>query len=100
VNKQQSNKQISERSNISTLKPLRVISLNTWDRERIPAKPKINIKPMVIDKDNRAFQSQWKDTLCKCEKKLLNFLIGHLNNTIAETISAIQTKSDKFLREL
>jgi len=65
-----------------------VISLNTWDRERIPAKLKINIQPMVIDKDNCAFQNQWNDTPRECEKKLLNFLIGHLN-TIAETISAI-----------
>jgi len=77
-----------------------VISLSARGRERIPAKLKINIQPMVIDKDNCAFQNQWNDTLHGCEKKLLDLLIGDLNNKIAKTISAIRTKFDECLREL
>ena len=73
---------------------------NARDRDRIPNKLKINIEPLVIDKDNRNFRNKWNDELRKCEKNLLSLLIDHLNHTIADTISTIRSKSDQCLDEL
>jgi len=45
------------------------------ERDRIPAKLRINIQPMMEDKDNRTFQTKWNETLYNCDKKLLELLI-------------------------
>jgi len=70
------------------------------ERDRVPAKLRVSIQPMVIDKDNRAFQIKWNETLRGCEKKLLDLLIEHLNNTISDTIATIRNKSDECLTTL
>jgi len=72
---------------------------STQERERITAKLRINIQRMVIDKNNRTFQTKWNDTLRNCENKLLE-LIKHLNNTIFDTITTIRTKSNECLMTL
>jgi len=71
---------------------------NAQERDRVAAKLHINNQPMVVDKDNRTFQTKWNKTLHDCEK-LLELLIEHLNN-ISDTIMIIRNKSNECLTTL
>ena len=54
-------------------------------RDRTPARLKIQIKPMVIDKDNPTFMANWEKAVRECERKLTETKIDHLNNTAEKT---------------
>ena len=54
-------------------------------RDRTPARLKIQIKPMVIDKDNPTFVANWKKAVRECERKLTETIIDHLKNTAEKT---------------
>jgi len=43
---------------------------------------------------------KWNVTFSNCEKKLIELLIEHLNNTKTDTVNTIRAKSNKYLTEL
>ena len=57
----------------------------TAARDRTPARIKIQIKPMVIDKDNPTFVANWEKAVRECERKLTETIINHLKNTAEKT---------------
>ena len=69
-------------------------------RGRTPARLRITIKPMVIEKDDPKFISQWETAIRECEQKLATVIIDHLKTTADKTNVAIRTTSKETFQKL
>ena len=70
------------------------------DRGRIPAKMTINIKPLVINKDNEQFKMEWQSAIQESERKLLKTVIDHLQRTIEQTTADIRRSTKETYQKL
>ena len=55
------------------------------ERHRTPFRLKINVQPMIIEKDHPDFISRWDRAIKQCEEKLLQTLIDHLDSFMEKT---------------
>ena len=69
-------------------------------RGRTPAKLRITIKPMVIEKDDPKFISKWETAIRDCEHKLATVIIDHLKETADKTNLTIRTTSKETFQKL
>ena len=60
-------------------------------RHRTPAKLKINVTPVVIDKEHPDFVNKWDRAIKQCEATLVQTLVDHLNGVMEKTNVAKQT---------
>lgn len=72
----------------------------SFSRGRMPAKLKIAISPMVINKDNPTFVANWENACRESEKQLTQMIIDHLGNTITKTNLAIRSLSKEGFHSL
>ena len=74
--------------------------VSSKEKGRVPARLKITIQPMVINKEQYQFQQDWTRTCREGEERLMTVLINHLDNTIAATRSEIRTESQNCTQQL
>ena len=60
-------------------------------RHRTPVKLRINITPVVIDKEHPDFVTKWDRAIKQCEVTLIQTLVDHFNGVMKKTNVAIQT---------
>ena len=63
--------------------------------QRTPAKLRITIKPLVIQKDDPTFVTDWNNAIKTSEMMLCKSLIDHLNRVISSTKDEIRDMTDK-----
>ena len=51
-------------------------------RVRTPTKMAINIKPLVLNRDNEQFKTEWQAAIAESEKKLMKTVTDHLKRVI------------------
>ena len=65
------------------------------DSGRIPAKLKITTKPLVVNKDDPRFQSEWQAAIRQSENSLIDCIRTHLNRVIDNTNEEIRELTQK-----
>ena len=76
-------------------------SLNRAEvRGRIPAKLSITIRPMVIDKDDPEFKSEWNKAIEAAEKSLLKTLQTHLSKVISKATDKIRQLAKQLITKI
>lgn len=58
-------------------------------KNRIPNKLRINVKPLVIDKENPTFVRKRNDAILKAELELTKAITEHLQDVIQQTNAII-----------
>ena len=64
-------------------------------KNRIPNKLRINVKPLVIDKENPTFVRKWNDAIRRAELELTKIIIEHLQDVIQQTNAIIRETTEK-----
>ena len=59
-------------------------------KNRIPNKLRINVKPLVIDKENPTFVRKWNDAIRRAELELTKNITEHLQDVIQQTNAIIR----------
>ena len=67
----------------------------TVQKNRIPNKLRINVKPLIIDKENPTFVRKWNDAICKAKLELTKIITEHLQDIIQWTIAIIYETTEK-----
>ena len=69
-------------------------------RGRMPTKMAINIKPLVLNRDNEQFKSEWQAAIAESEKKLMKTVTDHLKRVIDQTNLGIRKATDETFKKL
>ena len=64
-------------------------------KNRIPNKLRINVKPLVIDKENPTFVRKWNDAIRRAELELTKNITEHLQDVIQQTNAIIRENIEK-----
>ena len=65
------------------------------EKGKTPNKMKINVKPLVIQKDDAQFQSEWNEVITTSEKAMVQCLMAHLIRIATTTRNNIREESNK-----
>ena len=69
-------------------------------RQRTPSRLQIDIKPMVIDKDNPDFVASWDKAIKECENCLVQTILDYLKSTVTKTNLAIRATTKEAYQNL
>ena len=69
-------------------------------RRRTPTKLQIDVKPMVVDKDDPDFVASWNKAIKECENRLIQTILNHLGNMITKTNLAIRATTKEAYNSL
>lgn len=64
-------------------------------RDKLPAKLRIQTKPIVADSDDSKFQQKWKDCIRRAERNMVRILTDHLMDHIQLTCYQIKENTEK-----
>ena len=60
----------------------------------------INIKPLVLNKDNKQFKCEWQAAVQESEAKLMQTVKNHLSRVITQTQTGIRQASNETYKRL
>ena len=64
-------------------------------RDKLPAKLRIQTKPIVVDGDDPKFQQNWKDCIKTAERNMIKVLTDHLSDRIQMTRHQIKENTER-----
>ena len=64
-------------------------------RDKLPAKLRIQTRPIVVDSDDPKFQQKWKDCIKTAERNMVKVLTDHLSDRIQTTRHQIKENTEK-----
>ena len=64
-------------------------------RDKLPAKLRIQTKPIVVDSDDPKFQQKWKECVKTAERSMVKVLTDHLSDRIQTTRHQIKENTEK-----
>lgn len=67
---------------------------------KIPNKPQITVKPMVINKEDPTFTSEWSQLIKQNEVAMINCIVRHLQRVADTTRKEIRSESNKAFTNL
>ena len=69
-------------------------------RGKTPAKLAITIKPLVIEKEDAQFKTEWNSAIEKAEKSLIQTLQSHLTRVVDKTTQKIKMTAKETIRKI